>query len=144
VCSTGKVDLVRSLGADEVVDYTAEDFTLAEGRYDLILAANGFRPIRSYFRALKEGGRYVMAGGEAAQLFQALILGPWLSRSGTRKLQALTARPSAEDLAFIAKLFGDGALKPVIDRRYPLAELPAAIRYVQGGHAAGKVVLTME
>ncbi len=144
VCSTGKVDLVRSLGADEVVDYTAEDFTLAAGRYDLILAANGFRPIRSYYRALKDGGRYVMAGGEASQLFQALILGPWLSRSGAKQLQALTARPSAADLAFIAELVREGAVKPVIDRRYPLAELPAAIRYVQGGHAAGKVVVTME
>ena len=144
VCSAGKMDLARSLGADEVIDYTVADFTLQEGRYDLILAANGFRPIRSYFRALKEGGRYVMAGGKMAQLFQALILGPSLSKSGSKKLQALSARPSADDLAYIAKLFQEGKLKPVIDRRYPLAELPDAIRYVQEGHAAGKVIIGID
>lgn len=144
VCSTEKMDLARALGADHVLDYTQEDFTRSGRRYDLILAVNGSRSIFDYKRALTPGGAYVMAGGNTGQLFQALLLGPLISMFGKQKMGALTSMPNQKDLLFIKELLDSGKIKPVIDRLYPLSEVPEAIRYVEAGHAKGKVVIVLE
>lgn len=143
VCSTGKADLVRSLGADHVIDYTQEDFTRSGKQFDLILAVNGNRSIFDYKRALSPDGIYVMAGGKSKQLFQALLLAPWLSRSGKQTFGALSSKPNQTDLLYMKYLLESGKIKPVIDRYYPLSKVPEAIRYVEEGHANGKVVVTV-
>ena len=141
VCSTGKMDMARSLGADHVIDYTQEDFTRSGKQYNLILAVNGCCSIFDYKRALTPRGIYVMAGGTTTQLFQALLLGPLLSMAGNKKMGALTSTPNRKDLLFMAELLKSGTIKPVIDRRYMLCELPEALRYLEQGHAKGKVVI---
>jgi NADPH:quinone reductase-like Zn-dependent oxidoreductase len=142
VCSTRNLDMARSLGADYVIDYTKEDFTKNGQGYDLILAANGFHPISDYKRALSPKGIYVMAGGSGAQMFQAMVLGPWISRTGSKKMGGVSAKLSQKDLVFLKELIESGKLKPVIDRRYPLSETAQAIRYLEEGHARGKVVIS--
>jgi NADPH:quinone reductase-like Zn-dependent oxidoreductase len=143
VCSTKKMDMVRSIGADHIIDYTKEDFTQNGQRYDLILAANGFHPIRDYRRALRPQGIYVMAGGSNAQIYQALFLGPFFSVIGSRKMVGVMGRPSQKDLVFMRELLEAGKVIPVIDRCYPLSEGIEAIRYVDEGHAQGKAIITV-
>jgi NADPH:quinone reductase-like Zn-dependent oxidoreductase len=143
VCSTAKMELARALGADHVIDYTQEDFTQSGLHYDLILAANGDRSIFDYKRALSERGIYVMAGGKAGQLFQAMLMGPCLSMFGSKQMRAVSSSPNQQDLEFLKSLLVSGKLKPVIDRRYPLSEVAEAMRYVESGHANGKVVISV-
>jgi len=143
VCSTRNLDLVRSIGADHVIDYTREDFTRTGRRYDLIVATAGYRSIFDYKRALTPGGIYVAPGGSLAQIFQALLLGPFISMTGSRKLGSLLVKPN-KDLAFMKELIEAGKVKPVIDRRYQLSEAAEALRYYAEGHARGKVVITVE
>lgn len=143
VCSTGKLDLVRSIGADHVIDYKREDFTKNGQHYDLILAANGYHSISDYKRALSPGGIYVMTGGSLAQMFQALVIGPWITMTGSNKMVTGGAGPNKIDLAFMKELLEAGKVKPVIDRLYPLSEVADAIRYLEEGHAKGKVVITI-
>ncbi len=143
VCSTSKMAMVRALGADHVIDYTQADFTQNGQRYDLILAANGYRPLSAYQRALSPQGRYVMTGGATAQMFEAMLLGPWRSKKGGQKLGNILARPSQKDLIFMKELLEAGKVTPVIDRRYPLGDVADAIQYVEAGHATGKVVITI-
>jgi NADPH:quinone reductase-like Zn-dependent oxidoreductase len=144
VCSTGNMTMVRSLGADHVIDYTQENITRSGKRYNLILAANGYHSILAYKRALNDRGTYVMTGGSMAQMFQALLLGPLISLTGGKRMVSLAAHANQRDLAFIAELFEAGKLKPVIDRRYPLNEAAEAIRYLEEGHARGKIVINVE
>jgi NADPH:quinone reductase-like Zn-dependent oxidoreductase len=144
VCSTSKVALMRSIGADHVIDYKREDFTQNGQRYDLILAANGYHPISAYQRALSPHGIYVTTGGSTTQMFQAMLLGPLLSRNGNQKMGNMLARPNQKDLAFLKELLEAGKIVPVIDRCYPLSEVPEAIRYLEEGHAKGKIVITVE
>jgi NADPH:quinone reductase-like Zn-dependent oxidoreductase len=144
VCSTGKMAMVRSIGADYIIDYTQEDFTQNGQRYDLILAANGYHPISAYRRALSPQGIYVMSGGSMAQLFQAMLFGPWLSRNGSQKMGNLLARPNQKDLIFMKELLEANKVTPVIDRRFPLRDVADAIRYLEAGHAQGKIVITVE
>jgi NADPH:quinone reductase-like Zn-dependent oxidoreductase len=144
VCSPGKMDLARSTGADQVIDYTAEDFTKKGLHYDLIFAANGYHPILDYRRALGPKGNYVVAGGTTAQMFQAMLLGPWISMAGSKKMGGLSAKVNQKDLVFIKELLEAGKARPVIDRRYPLSEVPEALRYLGERHARGKVVITLE
>ncbi len=143
VCSTRNLDMVRSIGADQVVDYTKEDFTQNGQRYDLILAANGYHSILDYKRALSPKGTYVMTGGSMAQLFQAMLLGPWISMTGSKKMGNLMAKVNQKDLVFMKELLEAGKVKPVIDRRYPLSEVAEAVQYLEEGHAQGKVVITV-
>jgi len=144
VCSTRNLDLARSIGADHVVDYTQEDFTRSGERYDLILAANGNHPISDYRRALRPQGVYVCSGGALKQIFQSMLLGPLLSRSGGQQMGNLLHRQNAEDLVFVSGLLESGKVVPVIDRSYPLGEVPDAFRYFGEGHARGKVVVIVE
>lgn len=112
--------------------------------YDLILGVNGNRSIFDYKRALTSTGAYVMVGGNTGQLFQALLLGPLISLVGRQKIGSLTSAPNQKDLLFIKDLLESGKIRPVIDRRYPLSEVTEAVRYVEAGHATGKVVITLE
>ena len=143
VCSTRNLDIVRSIGADHVIDYTREDFTQNGHGYDLILAANGYHSISDYRRVLTPQGIYVTTGGSMAQMSQAMLQGPWISMTRSQKMGNLLARPNKQDLAFIKELLEAGKVKPVIDRCYPLSEVADAIRYLEEGHAQGKVVITV-
>lgn len=143
VCSTRNLDQARSLGADQVIDYNKEDFTKNGQKYDLILAANGYHPLAAYKRALTSKGIYVMAGGFPAQLFQAMLLGPWMSESGGKKLGGVSAKANQKDLVLLKGLLEAGKVVPVIDKRYSLSEVPAALRYLGAGHARGKIVITV-
>jgi NADPH:quinone reductase-like Zn-dependent oxidoreductase len=143
VCSTGNVDMVRSLGADRVIDYTQKDFTQNGHRYDLILAVNGYHSISDYQRALNPKGIYVTTGGSMAQMSQAMLQGPWISMTGSKKMSNMLARPNQTDLAFVKELLEAGKVVPVIDRCYSLSEVPEALRYLEEGHARGKVVITV-
>jgi NADPH:quinone reductase-like Zn-dependent oxidoreductase len=142
VCSTRNVDAVRSIGADHAVDYTKEDFAAMGQRYDLILAANGDRLIWDYKRALTPHGAYVMTGGSNRQLTDALLFGPFLS-VGRQKLGNILAKPNQADLLFLKELCEAGKVRPMIERRFPLSEVAAAVRYVEDGRARGKVVITI-
>ena len=144
VCSTRNMDQARSLGADALIDYTREDFTRSGQRYDLILAVNGYHPISAYKRALSPAGVYVMTGGSMAQVFQAMLLGPVISRIGRQKMGNSAHKPNTQDLLVMKELIEAGKVVPVIDRRYSLGETAEAIRYLEEGHAQGKVVITVE
>ncbi|HMB25121.1 MAG: NAD(P)-dependent alcohol dehydrogenase [Chloroflexota bacterium] len=143
VCSTRNLDMVRSIGADHVIDYTKEDFAKGGQQYDLILATAGYRSIFDYRRALKHGGRYVATGGAMKQIFQAMLLGPLLSLTGGKKLTNLYMTPSRKDLLLMKELIESGKVKPVIDRCYPLQQAAEALKYYEKGHARGKVIITM-
>lgn len=144
VCSTSKKELAISLGANHVIDYTKEDFTKNGKKYDLIVGVNGYRSLSEYKASLNPKGRYVMAGGGTAQLFQALLLGPFVSLTSDRKIIAASSQPNQKDLLFLSELMKSDKLKSVIDRRYTLEEVPEAIRYVEEGHAGGKVIIKVE
>jgi NADPH:quinone reductase-like Zn-dependent oxidoreductase len=141
VSSTKKMDMLRSIGADQVIDYTKEDFAKNGQQYDLILAANGDRSIADYRRALAPTGTYVMSGGSMSQMMQAMLLGPWYSKAGGQKMGNLLAKPNKQDLAFVKDLLEAGKVSPVIDRCYPLNETAKAVQYLEEGHARGKVVI---
>ena len=143
VCSTRNMEQARTLGADYVIDYTKEDFTQNGQQYDLILAVNGYHPLSAYKRALAPGGIYIMAGGKPAQIFQAMLMGPMMSR-GDKKMGNVPAHTSQKDLVTLKELIEAGKIVPVIDRRYPLSETAEALRYLGAGHARGKIIITME
>jgi NADPH:quinone reductase-like Zn-dependent oxidoreductase len=144
VCSTRNLETARSIGADHVIDYTKEDFATNGQQYDLILAANGDRSISDYKRALSPKGVYVQTGGSMGQMTQAMIQGPWISMTGSKKMGNMgVAKPNQNDLVFMKELLESGKVKPVIDRCYPLSEVPEALRYLEAGHAKGKVVITV-
>jgi NADPH:quinone reductase-like Zn-dependent oxidoreductase len=143
VCSSRNVGLARSLGADHVIDYASEDFTKGEARYDVVVAANGYHPLAAYKRVLGPRGRYAMVGGAGKQMAAAIFMGPWLSEKGGRRLAGVDMKPTQADMQILADLLGAGKLTPVIDRRYGLAQVPEAIKYLEEGHARGKVVITV-
>lgn len=147
VCSTKNVELLRSLGADHVVDYTRENFTNGAQRYDVILDCIGNHSLSACRRALTPTGTYLIVGGRtgawmtafAARIIQAQIL----SRFVSQRLLFVSAKPVQQDLTTLGQLIIRGKIKPVLDRRYPLQELPEAIRYLEEGHARGKVIITV-
>lgn len=143
VCSTRNIDIARSLGADNIIDYTKEDITNLAEHFDLILAVNGYAPISTYNRLLKPNGSYVMIGGSPAQMYQALLIGPLLSLRRKKKMKNLLQKANQKDLYFIKELIESNKVKPVIDRTYTLNELPQAFKYFKQGHAQGKVVITI-
>ena len=143
VDSAKKLDKMHSLGADHVIDYKQGDFIKNGKQYDLILDVVGSRSISEYLRVLNSNGAYVMVGGPMALIFQALLLGAWISITGSKKMGILAHEPNKKDLDYLAGLFEAGKVAPVIDKLYPLSDVPEAIRYVEGGHAVGKVVITI-
>jgi len=144
VCSTRNLDLVRSLGADHIIDYKKENFTQNGQQYDLILAVNGYHPISDYLRALKPEGIYVVAGGSMAQLIQAATNTKEGSRAGSQKICVLTLKQNQQDLAFVKELIESGKIMPVIDECYPLTKTTEAFWYFEKQHPKGKVVITIE
>ena len=144
VCSTRNVDTARSIGADQVIDYTREDFITNGQRYDLIIAANAHHSIFDYRRALGQDGIYVMVGGGWAQILQAMLLGPLLSLIGSKKMCFFMAKLDKTDLVLLKDFLAAGKIVPIIDRRYPLSDVAEALRYLEEGHARGKVVITFE
>jgi NADPH:quinone reductase-like Zn-dependent oxidoreductase len=150
VCSTRNVDLVQSLGADHVIDYTKEDFTKGDQRYDVILDNVANHSLLECRRALKPKGIYVLIGGGGpgeqgligplAKPIKAMLLSPFVSQ----KMGMMMADPSNKDLTILGDMMQSGKLKPVIDRTYKLSEVPEAIRYLEQGHARGKVVISLE
>jgi len=145
VDSPSKLDMLRSIGADHVIDYTQEDFTKSGQRYDLILDVVASRSIFDYKRALSPKGIFVMVGGSGAAILQAFLLGPLISMTGSKKMGIVMWKPNnQEDLAILEELFEAGKVVPIIDRRYPLSETAEALQYLEEGHARGKIVITME
>ncbi len=142
VCSTRSVDVMRSVGVDHVIDYTKADFATQGQRYDLILAANGDRSIWDYRRALTADGCYAMTGGSNRQLTEALLFGPLLS-VGRQQFGNVLVKPNQADLLVLKELCEARKVRPVIDRRFPLSDVSSAVRYVEDGHARGKVVVTV-
>ena len=143
VDNTGKLDFMRSLGADHVIDYTREDFTKNGKQYDLILDIVAHRSVFAYKRALRSNGSYFLAGGSVSTMLQILFLGPWIRRTMGKKIRILAVRPNIEDVDFVKELIEAGKVTPVIDKTYPLSEVPEAIGYVGEGHAKGKVVISV-
>jgi NADPH:quinone reductase-like Zn-dependent oxidoreductase len=143
VCSTRNLDLVRSLGADHVIDYTREDFTRNGQRYDLILAVNGYHPLSDYLRVLSPEGIYVVAGGSMLQLFQAALQGRKTSKTGMQKTSVASLVQNHPDLVFVKELLESGKVVPVIDACYPLSKTAEALWYFEKEHARGKVVITV-
>lgn len=147
VCSTRNVELLRSIGADHVVDYTRENFTNAAQRYNLILDCIGNHSLSACRRALTPTGTYLIVGGRTGRWMTAfaarLIKAQILSRFVSHRLLFVSAKPVQQDLATLGQLIVDGKIRPVLDRRYPLQQLPEAIRYLEEGHARGKVVITV-
>ena len=145
VDSARKFDMLRSIGADHVIDYTQEDYTRSGQRYDLIFDVVAHRSIFDYWRALRPGGIFMIVGGSLASFLQVLTIGALISKVGNKKLGLNVYKPNKEeDLASLTELFEAGKVVPVIDRRYPLSEVPEALRYLEEGHALGKIVITME
>ncbi|MEM9163391.1 MAG: NAD(P)-dependent alcohol dehydrogenase [Cyanobacteria bacterium P01_F01_bin.4] len=143
VCSTQKVEMVRSLGADHVIDYTQTDVTQTGQRYDLMLDAAAYRSVTDFLPALTPQGTYVMVGGSTARFFQAMFLGAWLTRQTSQKVKCLASKPNQADLVTLKDLIEAGKLVPAIDRCYPLSEVPAAIRYLEQRQVQGKVAISV-
>jgi NADPH:quinone reductase-like Zn-dependent oxidoreductase len=147
VCSTQKVEMVRSIGADHVIDYTREDFAEGDQRYDLILDIGGNSSLARLRRALASRGTLVIVGGEGGgrwlggtdRQIRALVLSPFVSQ----KLGTFVNKENHEDMLVLKELIESGKVTPVIDRTYPLSQVPEAIRYLEEGHARGKVVITV-
>ena len=143
VDNSHKLDYLRSLGADHVIDYTRQDFTKNGNRYDLILDVIAHRSAFAYARALQPNGTYFFVGGSVATLFQILLLGPWIRKRTNKNVRLLMVPQDSKDLMEITELCLEGKVFPVIDRTYPLHETAEALRYVGQGRAKGKVVITI-
>jgi len=143
VDNTEKLDFMRSLGADHVIDYTRQDFTRNQNRYDLILDLIAYRSAFAYARALKKNGSYYAVGGSVATLLQFFLFGPWIRRTSEKNVRLLVVQRNRKDLEYITQLCVDGKVKLVIDKQYPLSGVPEALRYLGEGHAKGKVVITV-
>lgn len=148
VSSTSKTDLVRSIGADEVIDYTRDDFTDGSRRWDLIVDTAGRRPLRQLRRALTPKGTLVVVGGDGGGrwtggFFRGILRGPLVSLFVGQRLRGLATKIQKEDLLTLVEMIEAGTITPVIDRTYPLIEAPDAIRHLEQGHAAGKIVVTV-
>jgi NADPH:quinone reductase-like Zn-dependent oxidoreductase len=143
VDSSEKLDMMRSIGFDHVIDYTKEDFTKKGQCYDLILDNKMNRSIFDYMRALNPSGIYVTTGGSTARFFQAFLLSPLISMFSTKSIRFVLLKPNKE-LAYLNELFEAGKIKPVIDGPYKLSEVPEAIRYFGEGNHKGKVIISLD
>jgi NADPH:quinone reductase-like Zn-dependent oxidoreductase len=146
VDSARKLEMMRSIGADHVIDYREEDFMNSGQLYDIILDTVARRSLSEYKRILNPGGLFVMVGGSRSAIFQAAFLGPLYSRGGEKHLGLnLWGKPyNKDDMGYLEKLFETGDVVPVIDKRCPLSKVPAALDYLEKGQALGKVVIAME
>ena len=143
VDNSSKMDFLRSLGADHVIDYARQDFTKQNKQYDVILDLIAHRSALAYARALKTKGTAFFVGGSLGTLFQILLLGPWIRRTTDKNLRLLVVSQNNKDLIAITQLCEAGKVVPIIDRKFPFDEAAEALRYVAEGHAKGKVVITL-
>lgn len=143
VCSTRNIEMVRSIGADYVIDYTKEDFSQQGHQYDLIISTAGFRSIFDYKRVLCPKGIYVTTGGSLKQIFQAMLIGPLISMFGKKKFYNLLHKINQKDLFVIKDFFESGNLTTVIDKKYNINDVIKALEYYTEGHSSGKVIITM-
>jgi NADPH:quinone reductase-like Zn-dependent oxidoreductase len=142
VDKSSKLDMLRSIGADHVIDYEQEDYSRSGQQYDLILDVAAYRSVFEYRHTLTPEGRFMMVGGSLASLLQVVFIGTLISRFESRKIGLNAWEPNKrEDLALLAKLFESGEVVPVIDKRYPLSEVPEALRYLAGGQVLGKLII---
>jgi NADPH:quinone reductase-like Zn-dependent oxidoreductase len=148
VCSTRNLETARSIAADRVIDYTREDFTHSGQKYNLIFGANAFHSLLDYRRVLSRNGIFVGAGGGGSQnllgILRGTLLQAFLSLIGSKKICSFLAKINKEDLLLLKDFLEAGTIVPVIDRRYPLNDVAEAIRYLEEGHARGKVVITLK
>ncbi|UCE37494.1 MAG: NAD(P)-dependent alcohol dehydrogenase [Thermoplasmata archaeon] len=141
---TSKIDMLHSIGADHVMDYTKEDYTKTGKTYNLILDVVAGRKVKDYERALSDYGNFVIVGGSRATIFKVIFLGPIVTRKSNKKMGLNDwSSDKNEDMRFLMELFEAGKVKPVIDKHYPLREVPEAYRYLEEGHVKGKLVITM-
>lgn len=143
ICSAAKMPLVNSLGADHVIDYTKQDFTKSNEKYDAIIAVNGYHHISAYKQALSPNGTYVMVGGKLKQMMQSIFLGKLYSEKNGRQLHTHMSVATPADMEMLRILLEDGQIHPVIDKVYDLLDTPEAMRYLLQGHAAGKIVINI-
>jgi NADPH:quinone reductase-like Zn-dependent oxidoreductase len=143
VCSSKNLQQSISLGADFVIDYTKENFSKSDKLYNLILAINGNYPLLAYRKCLAHNGIYVMVGGSLSQIFKSLLFG-WILSFGSKKMRSLAAKANRDDLEFLGTLLGNGKIKPIIDRKYPLERTSDAMNYISQGHSQGKVLVILE
>jgi NADPH:quinone reductase-like Zn-dependent oxidoreductase len=143
VCSSRNLEQAYALGADQVIDYTTTDFVQQDQRYHFVLVANGQRTLSEYCQVVHPRGRCIVAGGNVQQIFAAMLLGPLYAMHRGLTVRSLTAQPNQNDLRAISALIEAGAIRPIIERSYPLHELPNALRYRAEGHARGKIVITI-
>ncbi len=143
ITSTKNMEMARTIGADQVIDYTKEDFTANGHRYDLILAANGYHRLSDYRRVLTPTGRYVMTGGSGVQMFEAMLFGPFVSRASQQQMGNMLYRPNKEDLTCLTELIEAGKVVPVVSKVFPLEEAADAFRFYGAGHVQGKIVITI-
>jgi NADPH:quinone reductase-like Zn-dependent oxidoreductase len=141
VCSTKKMDMVRSLGADHIIDYTQADVTQTGQRYDLIFDAAAYRSVFDYLPILTPEGTYVLVGGSTARFFQVMFLGSWISRISHRRVKCLASKPNQKDLVTLRELIVAGKIVPFINQRYNLSEIPVAIRHLEQRQVMGKVAI---
>jgi len=139
-----KLEFMRSLGADHVIDYRRENFTRNGRTYDLILDVAAYRSALAYKRSLRPGGRYLYVGGSVATLLEVLVVGPLIGRVADKRVRLLPVRLGVKHLDPLVELCRAGKITTVIDRRFPLSQVPEAMRYLGEGHAKGKVVVTVE
>ena len=142
--NSGKMDFMRALGADHVIDYTKEDFSKNGQQYDLILDVVAHRSVFACQRALRTTGSYFAVGGSVATLFQILLLGPWIRRTTGKKIRILAVQPNIKDMVYMTELNEAGKVVPVIDKRYSLSDVPEALLYLGEGRSKGKVVITLD
>ncbi|MBD3167125.1 zinc-binding dehydrogenase [bacterium] len=143
VCSTGKIELMRELGADHVIDYKRESITQGGRAYNMILAVNGYQTLSDYVSILAPGGVYMAVGGTMRQIFAAMLKGPRIAKKNGFKIGSMTEKPNSRDLAVMGEWLKTGKVKPVIDKVYALEETAAAFRHLEEGHARGKIVVSM-
>ena len=142
ISSTSNIEQSTALGADRVIDYTKEEFTQGDARYDLIVAVNGNYPLLDYYRMLASKGTFVMVGGTLSQILKSILFG-WMLSFGGKKMKTLSAKADSKDLAYVAQLMDKGTLKAVIHKRYNFNKAGEAMEYLSQGHSPGKVIITV-
>jgi NADPH:quinone reductase-like Zn-dependent oxidoreductase len=144
IASTKNLEMASAIGADQVIDYSKEDFTANGHRYDLILAANGYHRLSDYRRVLTPNGKYVMTGGAGTQMMEAMLFGPFVSLTSSQKMGNLLYRPNKDDLMSLKELIEAGKVVPVISKIFPLNDAAEAFRYYGAGHVQGKILIRIQ
>jgi NADPH:quinone reductase-like Zn-dependent oxidoreductase len=143
VCSTAKIDRVRALGADHIINYTQTNITQTGQQFDLILDAAAYRSVFDYLPSLTPIGTYVLIGGSTTRLFQTMLLGPWLSKTRLQNVKLLMVKPNQADLITLKEMLEMGKIKPMLDRTYPLSEVPTAIHQLEQRQVTGKIAIVV-